>query len=239
MASRPWMRREREKRGWTQAQAASQLGISQTYLSLLESGRRPLSRHLAAALGQFFELPPTAIEPRENAPGDPAVLDGELADLGYELFGGRGSDARVNPAELLLSALRHDDLDARITEALPWVALTYAEMDWEWLVPRAKVDDLQNRLGFIVTLARELAQKREDEPSEAALFEQEQRLERSLLSREDTLCQESMGEAERAWLRNHRPVEAARWHLLTSMTTGDLPYAVKSSHRGRREQEDL
>ena len=95
-------------------------------------------------------------------------------------------------------------------------------MDWDWLVPRAKVDDLQNRLGFIVTLARELAQKREDEQSEAALFEQEQRLARSLLSREDTLCQESMGDAERSWLSNHRPVDAARWHMLTSMTTGDL-----------------
>lgn len=239
MASRPWIRREREKRGWTQAEAAAQMGISQTYLSLLESGRRPISRHLAAALGQFFELPPTAIEPRENAPGDPAVLDGELADLGYELFGGRGTDPRVNPAELLLSALRHDDLDMRITEALPWVALTYPGMDWDWLVPRAKIHDLQNRLGFLVTLARELAQKRDDEPAEAALFAQEERLARSLLAREDTLCQASMGEAERSWLRNHRPAEAARWNLLTGMTTGSLPYAVKASRRGRRDQEEL
>jgi transcriptional regulator with XRE-family HTH domain len=239
MISRPWMRRERAKRDWTQAEAASQLGLSQAYLSMLEAGRRPISRHLAATLGQFYELPPTAIAPRENASGDPAVLDGELADLGYELFGGRGTDARVNPAELLLSALRHDDLEMRITEALPWVALTYPEMDWDWLVPRAKVDDLQNRLGFIVTLARELAQKQDDEPSEAALFEQEQRLSRSLLSREDTLCQQSMGDAERSWLRNHRPVDAARWHLLTSMTTGDLPYAVRDSHRGRHDQEEL
>jgi len=233
------MRKEREKRDWTQAEAASQLGLSQAYLSLLEAGRRPISRHLASTLGQFFELPPTAIEPRENASGEPAVLDGQLADLGYELFGGRGTDARVNPAELLLSALRHDDLEMRITEALPWVALTYPEMDWDWLVPRAKVSDIQNRLGFIVTLARELAQKRDDEPSAATLLEQERRLGRSLLSREDTLCRESMGDPERSWLRHHRPVDAARWHLLTSLTTGALPYAVRGSDGIAREEEEL
>src|SRR5438093_9346110 len=35
-----WLRQQRELKGWTQQQAAARLGVSQTYLSLLENGRR-------------------------------------------------------------------------------------------------------------------------------------------------------------------------------------------------------
>ncbi len=44
-------------------------------------------------------------------------------------------------------------------EALVWVAVTYADLDWDWVVRQAKVGDLQNRLGFLVTLARQLAEQ--------------------------------------------------------------------------------
>ena len=31
-----WLKQARERKGWTQQQAAAKLGVSQTYLSLLE-----------------------------------------------------------------------------------------------------------------------------------------------------------------------------------------------------------
>ena len=35
--------------------------------------------------------------------------------------------------------------DARVVEALVWVALTYANLNWDWLVRQAKLDDLQKK----------------------------------------------------------------------------------------------
>lgn len=37
-------------------------------------------------------------------------------------------------------------------EALVWVAVKDADLDWDWVFRDAKVEDLQNRLGFLVTL---------------------------------------------------------------------------------------
>ncbi len=38
----------------------------------------------------------------------------------------------------------------RLAEALPWVVLTYPDMDWPWLTREVKLQDAQNRLGFVV-----------------------------------------------------------------------------------------
>jgi len=37
-----------------------------------------------------------------------------------------------------------------------WVLLKYPDLDWVWLLREAKVDDLQNPLGFLVSVARQL-----------------------------------------------------------------------------------
>ncbi len=54
-----------------------------------------------------------------------------------------------------MRALRTPELDARVVKALALVVLTHPDLDWEWLTREAKVNDLQNRLGFLVTLQRE------------------------------------------------------------------------------------
>jgi len=50
-------------------------------------------------------------------------------------------------------------------------------------------------------------------------------LERARLAREDTFCHDSMTQAERAWLREHRSPAAAHWNLLTDMKGEHLAYA--------------
>jgi len=59
----------------------------------------------------------------------------------------------------------------------------------------------------------------------ATLAAVEQQLEQSRLAREDTLCRDSMTQAERRGLRERRPAQAQHWNLLTSLVPGHLSYA--------------
>jgi hypothetical protein len=149
----------------------------------------------------------------------------ELADLGYPGFAHyRRGAARWNPAQLLLTALARDTLARRVAEALPWLALRYWDMDWGWVSREAKLRDLQNRLGFTVSLARELAEKEQDAHVVHRLSGVEQELHRSMLARQNTYCNESMTSAERNWLREHRSAQAARWNVLSDLATEHLSY---------------
>ena len=118
------------------------------------------------------------------------------------------------------------DLEPRLSEALPWVAWRYPDLDWEWLVRKAKLHDLQNRLGFVVALARQVAERKGQAATAEALAAAEQRLEPSRLVREDTLCRESMTQAERRWLRDRRSAQAQHWNLLTGLVPEHLSYAA-------------
>jgi hypothetical protein len=48
----------------------------------------------------------------------------------------------------------------------------------------------------------------------------------SLLAREDTLCNETMTNAERKWLAAQRPAAAEDWNLLTDLSPHHLNYYV-------------
>ncbi len=153
----------------------------------------------------------------------------ELAALGYEGFAYlRRRRWRKNPAEVLLTALAQHDLEARVVEGLPWLLLKYPELDMAWLVQQAKVRDLQNRLGFVATLAREAAEKIRplDTSRVEYLRELEMTLEPSRLAREDTLCRATLKPVERDWLSKNRSPEAKRWGLLTDWRVEYLPYAA-------------
>jgi hypothetical protein len=145
--------------------------------------------------------------------------------LGYPGFAYLRSKPNRNPAQLLFSALDQSDLDSRLVEALPWLTHTYADMDWNWLVTNAKVHDRQNRLGYVVTLALKLGKEGTDSSRLKKLVASQSLLERSRLAREDTLCHDSMTQAERKWLRSHRPQEARHWNLLTDLDVRNLAYA--------------
>lgn len=222
-----WLRDQRERKGWTQAQAATRLGVSQTYLSLLENGRRPLSRRLVRKLQRLFAVPPTALPlGATNVQDDMQQVAEGLAALGYPGFAHFKRDRPPNPAQLLFGALRTPDLEVRLGEALPWVVWQYPDLDWTWLVAQAKLHDLQNRLGFVVGLAREVATRKGPTATAGALANVAQRLEQSRLAREDTLCRESMTQAERRWLRQRRSGQAEHWNLLTGLVPEHLSYGA-------------
>lgn len=223
------LKEARRKRNWTQQDAARALGVTQAYLSMLESGRRVFSKPVEHKAYKVLNLPPTALPLEPHAPlrrrsSRKHDFTAELAGLGYPGFAYLGTKVRRNPAAVLFDALDERDLDSRVAEALPWLALTYVDMDWDWLVRNSKLRDRQNRLGFAISLAREVAQDKNDSERAQTLRIHLDALERARLAREDTFCHDSMTQAERAWLREHRSTTAAHWNLLTDMETRQLPY---------------
>jgi hypothetical protein len=155
------------------------------------------------------------------------ALRADLAALGYPGLSYLGNRRRKrNPAEVLLAGLNSTNLDSRLVEALPWLVWSYPEMDWGWLTRTAKLFDLQNRLGFVTIVARKVAEKHGETLKASLLSQREGELERSRLAREDTLCHDSLTEAERRWLRGHRTKEAKHWGLLTDLSTEHLSYAA-------------
>jgi transcriptional regulator with XRE-family HTH domain len=220
----------RKERGLTQVAAASSLNVSQPYLSQLETGLRTASAQLARKAARMYKLSPTALplpEPLAPQRGRPDALQNQLASLGYPGFEHVRARQTSNPAEVVLSAVVQRDLDTRLVEALPWVLKSYTDLNWEWLRDRAKLQNAQNRLGYLVHLAKETAGALPQHGSAVnVLTGWENQLEEARLASEGTLCRESMAEAERRWLRANRRPAAAHWSLLTGITAEQLPYAT-------------
>ena len=222
------LRSARRVAGLTQHQAADRLGVSQPYLALLERGRRRLTAPLRSRIVDLYGLGPIALPLDGDGLGswDSSSLAANLASLGYPGFRQLAGAQPRNPAAVLLAAVAAGDVEVRVLEALPWLAVRYHNLDWEWLIREAKVRDVQNRLGFVVMLARQVAEKRGDIVAAGRLRLVEEILDRARLVREDTLCQESLSDAERRWLRQTRPTEASHWNLLTDLKAPLLPYAA-------------
>jgi transcriptional regulator with XRE-family HTH domain len=219
------LRVARQKSGLTQHQAASVLGVSQPYLSQLETGYREIPNGLARKATFVYRLSPThlPLPSRDRRLLSADEIEQQLVALGYPRFPRRLVRRRSNPAEVILGTLLNSDLDVRLVEALPWVLVTYPDLDWPWLIERCKLANLQNRLGYLVQLTRDLAK---DSSILEKLSQALGELERSRLAVEGTLCHESMPQAERRWLRAHRPALARYWNLLTDLTVKDFDYAA-------------
>lgn len=228
MTAEQW-RTGREKASLTQVVAARSLKVSQPYLSQLETGLRVSSAELARKAAKLYRLP-TALplpEPLDVRGGSPDELQRKLAFLGYPGFEHARSKTVSNPAEVVLDAVVKTDLDPRLVEAIPWVLSTYTDLNWEWLQGRAKLNDAQNRVGFLVHLAEQTARAMpERQGAVQVLSRWEKELEESRLAREGTLCRDSMPEPERTWLRSNRSEAARHWNLLTGLTAEQLQYAA-------------
>ena len=213
----------------TQMQAARRLGLSQPYLSQLERSQRPVTPVLARLATKIYRLSPTGLPVPETTSAevaDPSRLARQLSGLGYPGFAHLRAE-QANPAALVLQSLVQRDLEVRLTEALPWVMGTYPDLSWPWLVDQVKLKDVQNRLGFLVGMTKEIAISRGKfrsalEPLSVVGV----KLEHSRLAREDTLCRESMPVAERRWLTSNRSPLAQHWNLLTGLTINQLSYAT-------------
>ncbi len=95
----------RLRKGSEQQEAAEKLGISQPYLSLLESGKRKLPRKLAARFVKIFDLPSEKLPFETDWENLPERSNEELAEmlaaLGYPKFSHLAKEKIFNPAEVL------------------------------------------------------------------------------------------------------------------------------------------
>ncbi|MEJ2008064.1 MAG: helix-turn-helix transcriptional regulator [Acidobacteriota bacterium] len=223
------LKAERLRHGWGQVEAARRLGVSQPYLAMLEKGKRPLTDDLVRKAARVYGLPPVELP----LPGKfvPARKEGaqqlveSLSRLHYPGFAYVRSRVKSrNPGEVLLTALAQEKLEARVAEALPWLLLQYWQMDLDWLVEQAKRCDLQNRLGFVATLARRLSEGTAETERTRALSSLESTLDRSRLAREDSFPRPPRNNAEREWLIRNRLKEARHWNMLSDLQPEHLKY---------------
>ncbi len=161
-------------------------------------------------------------------PVDASTLASDLASLGYPGFAYLKSKRRKNPEEVLLSALSSHCLESRAAEALPWLLLTYPNLDWPTVINTAEAKHLQNKLGFVTCLARKVAERRGETDTADFLLSKEKVLESSRLMVEDTFCNDSLTLAEKRWLESNRPDEAKHWRVLTDLSPKHLSYAADS-----------
>jgi transcriptional regulator with XRE-family HTH domain len=219
------LRLARQRAGLSQHGAAVRLGVSQPYYSQLESGTRALTEALALRAVNKLDASPCVLPLLALSatwrPVSPDRLTKALAALGYFPFAHLRKSAKLmNPALVLVGVLAHADVDVRLVEALPWVLSEFVELDVTWLAAQSRLLNLQNRLGYLATLAGE------GEVCTPPLAHLVLGLEASKLAAEGTLCRDAMPKAEREWVRKSRPGAAEHWHLLTTLTREQLPYAA-------------
>ena len=200
----------RKRNHLTQVDAAVLLGVSQTYLSLLEKGARPLTATLRSRL--------KAVHRTRRPDSDDDRFRAQLSALGYPGFAHVApTRAKPSPDAFLLSVLAAPDVDARVVEALPWLVRRHSNrMDLDWLIRQAKLQNRQNRLGFVLQAAGV-------ETAELAAAVDE--LERARLLQEATLGWDSMPAATREWMRVNRSPLAEHWNVLTRLRPEDADHA--------------
>lgn len=224
------LKKYRSASGFTQEKAAKLLGVSQTYLSLLESNKRSLTQKLKQKVVKKFNVPPTELPAAASENKVTKVTDdqltADLSALGYPGFSHYKPSRLKNPADVLLSALNADKRDARLVEALPWLLFAFPDLEWNAVVMTAKAHDLQNRLGFVTNVAKRMALRYGKNATAQKLENYEAGLERSKLELEGTLCNDTMTQAERNWLADNSSLEAKHWHLLTDLSPKYLDHYV-------------
>jgi transcriptional regulator with XRE-family HTH domain len=223
----PDLRNFRKQRGWNQRELARLLGVSQTLVSLWENSQRRLAKRRLHQLWRLgMKMDATELPMRSQLTSGKVDYAQELSNLGYPGFAHfQKGGPNWNPAQLLVNALSEHDLDRRVAEALPWLVLHYSEMEWDWVRHQAKLLDLQNRLGFTLTLARKLAVQKQQLNVADRLEQQERALGGSLLAKQDTYCNDGMTQSERKWLQTRSSPDAASWHVLSDLEAAYLTHA--------------
>jgi transcriptional regulator with XRE-family HTH domain len=213
----------RKRQGVPQLHAAKLLGLSQAMLSHMETGKRNVGLEVAQRAVALFGADATALPLDAKRRHSEDTLASELGALGYPGYSHLSGHLR-NPAEFLFDALNRPDLDVRTTEGLPWVVMKYPHLDWSWLLREAKLRNRQNRLGFVATLANQIALRNGPlvvlNVLEPVLLE----LEDARLVKEDTLCQESLPSSRKQHVRALRSKLAAHWNLDTQLSEIDLAH---------------
>jgi transcriptional regulator with XRE-family HTH domain len=234
----------RKKAGKTQADAARAAGVRQPFVCAVEKGLRPVTPKLKNWLYSVYPealtttSPPLAAPPMHahwhsandsKAPAYSELLKEHLGNLGYPGFAylARVPSKKVDPLAVLLDALNTEDLDQRVTEALPWVLAHQRDLDWKKLTDEVRLRNLQNRLGFLLEVTVEATKRLHFRDATVQLEPWLNWLREARLYKEDTLCKKSLTQVERRRLHRSRPKAARFWRLLTDLNAKEVANVVK------------
>jgi transcriptional regulator with XRE-family HTH domain len=217
----------RQNKHWEQIETAEKLGVSQSYLSLLESGKREITKKISHRAIKIFRLSACALPIEKNLDetivGKNDELTKDLGTLGYPKFAFLKSNVNKNPLEVLFLSLKTENLESRLVEALPWLVFTFSDLDWETLFKLVKINDLQNKLGFVISLARKSAERLKDRSKMEFLCKKELELSNSRLFQEAVFSQ-NLTETEKKWLKNNRSKDAKFWRVLSDLEIKHFDY---------------
>ena len=219
----------RKQAGKTQMDAARAVGVRQPFVCAVEKGLRPVTPALSNWLYSVYPDALTAAPaPGGHAPQSGEDLKEKLGALGYPGFAYLAREHRkVDPLEVVLDALNTEDLDQRVTEALPWVLAYRSDLDWRKLTDEVRLLNLQNRLGFLLEVTVEAARKLDLHDAAARLEPWLDWLREARLYKEDTLSKKSLTQVERRRLARSRPKAARFWRLFTDMNAREVAHVVK------------
>jgi hypothetical protein len=144
--------------------------------------------------------------------------------VGYPGFAYLRNRRPLNPAEVLLRALRAGDVDARMVEGTTLGAVEVPGSRLGVAPARSKRGRPSEPAGISgvgrPTTGRASRRNRSGEE----LAEQEQTLEGSRLQREGAF-RESLTDAERRWLREKQPPHATHWNMFSTVNASELANA--------------
>jgi len=156
------------------------------------------------------------------------ALRDALGALGYPGFLSLFSELEAeqehhDPAVVLMAALACDRIEESVVEALPWLILRYEHLDWAWLVAEARRRSVQNRLGFVVSLALRAS---------ASSLGMERLTRLAAIEEELYACRSARDEAKwlrvpparRWWADARRSDEAAQWGVPCTLRPADLRF---------------
>jgi len=160
-------------------------------------------------------------------------IKASLGGLGYPGFRYLApTPLEADPQEVLFEALRADDMDQRVIDALPWVLAHRNDLDLRSLTDQVRSAGIQNRLGFLIEITVSAAKR-------LRCTQVTERLEPFLVvlrevrhPNEDTLAKASMSQVERRRLHRSRPKAARYWRLLNDLNTNEAGKAIQLGWRG-------
>ncbi|MHA6333704.1 helix-turn-helix domain-containing protein [Qipengyuania sp. CAU 1752] len=147
--SGPALRRLRKREGLTQAAMAQRLGISSSYLTLMERNQRPVSARVIVQLVDQFDFDPRRLREDESIGG----LDGLYRRLGDERFANLGID-RDEAAEFLASAPHAAAAFAQLFDSK---AVDVEQGDDPLVASRREIERWRNHFADLDNAAEELA----------------------------------------------------------------------------------
>lgn len=146
----PNVRRIRRREGMTQAAMAAALGISPSYLNLIERNQRPLSARMLLQLSQRFDFDPRSLGGEDQVGG----VDGLRRRLSDELFVDLGID-REEIVEWLNAAPHAAAAFARLYDRAG--SAREAAPDDPTLIARREIERWRNHFADLDAAAEELA----------------------------------------------------------------------------------